>query len=195
LPSLRRTRARVSVQTFVHGRPANAAVACWEGKVLAHVCVEVLVSDGATGPARVVRVISHPGMSLAVERMSRALGLSGLCGFDFILDSTDGSAHLIEFNPRVTQTCHLVSFDGNQPLASLAKKLYGLNIVNGARHTNCDPIVLFPHGFKFDPKDINSQYAEIDVPRNSPELVELGLEFSRRKDRLFAKAIRRRRKK
>jgi thioesterase domain-containing protein len=195
LPSLRHARARVSVQTFVHGRPANAAVACWEGKVVAHVCVEVLASDGATGPARVVRVISHPGMSLAVERMTRALRLSGLCGFDFILDSTDGSAHLIEFNPRATQSCHLVSSDGNQLLASLAKKLYGSNVVDGARHTNCGPIVLFPHGFKFDPKDLYSQYAEIDIPRNSPELVKLGLEFCRKKDRLFAKAIRRRREK
>jgi thioesterase domain-containing protein len=195
LPSLRHARARVSVQPFVHGRPANAAVACWEGEVLAHVCVEVLASDGATGPARVVRVISHPGMSLAVERMTRALRLSGLCGFDFILDSTDGSAHLIEFNPRATQTCHLVSSDGNQLLASLAKKLCELNIVGGARHTICGPIVLFPHGFEFDPKDLYSQYAEIDIPRNSPELVKLGLEFSRKKDGLFAKAIHRRHEK
>jgi thioesterase domain-containing protein/carbamoylphosphate synthase large subunit len=190
LPSLRHSRARVSIQPLVHGRPANAAIACWDGKVLAHVCVEVLASDGVTGPARVVRVISHPGMSLAVERMTRALRLSGLCGFDFILDSNDGSAHLIEINPRATQTCHLVSSDGKQLLASLAKKLYGLNVVDSPRRPNCDPIVLFPHGFKFDRKSPYSQFADIDTPRNCPDLVKLGLEFNRRKNRFFAKAIR-----
>ena len=190
LPSLRRARARVSIQPFVNGRAANAAVACWEGEVLAHVCVEVLASHGATGAARVVRVISHPGMSQAVERMTRALRLSGLCGFDFILDSSDGSAHLIEFNPRATQTCHLVSADGEQLLVSLAAKLQGLHGVDSRRRPECGPIVLFPHGFACDPKDPYLQYAYSDLPRNSPELIKLGVEFGYKKNRSFAKAIR-----
>jgi Phosphoribosylglycinamide synthetase, ATP-grasp (A) domain len=189
LPALRHTQARVSIQPFVHGLPANAAVACWEGEVLGHVCVEVVASDGATGPARIVRVISHPGMSLAVERMARALRLSGLCGFDFIIDSTDGTAHLIEFNPRATQTCHLVSSDGKQPLVSLTERLWGLNVIDGPRRPNFDPIVLFPHGFGFDQKNPFSQYADSDLPRNSPELVELGREFNRKKHRFLAKLL------
>ena len=163
LPSLRHAQARVSIQPFVHGLPANAAVACWEGKVLAHVCVEVLGSDGETGPARVLRVISHPGMSLAVERMARALGLSGLCGFDFILDLTDGSAHLIEFNPRAPKLAISCRSDGKQLLGSLTKKSCGLNITDSPRRPNFDPIVLFPHGFEFDPK---SPYCSI--PTRSP---------------------------
>ena len=195
LPSLRYAGARVSIQPLVHGQPANAAVACWNGEVLAHVCVEVLASAGATGPARVVRVISHPGMSLAVERMTRALRLSGLCGFDFILNSTDRSAHLIEFNPRATQTCHLVGSDGEQLFASLAKKLCGANLVDGARPPNCGPIVLFPHGLEFDPKSSYWPYADVDTPRNSPELIDLGLEFNRKKNQFFAKGFRRWREK
>ena len=190
LPSLRRARARVSIQPFVNGRAANAAVACWEGEVLAHVCVEVLASQGATGAARVVRVISHPGMSQAVERMTRALRLSGLCGFDFILDSSDGSAHLIEFNPRATQTCHLVSADGEQLLVSLAAKLQGLHGVDSRRRPECGPIVIFPHGFACDPKDPYLQYAYSDLPRNSPELIKLGVEFGYKKNRFFAETIR-----
>ena len=181
-------RSRVSIQPLVHGQPANAAVACWNGEVLAHVCVEVLASAGATGPARVIRVISHPGMSLAVERMTRALRLSGLCGFDFILDFTDRSAHLIEFNPRATQTSHLVGSDGKQLFASLAKKLCGANLVDGARPPNCGPIVLFPHGLEFDPKSSYWPYADVDTPRNSPELIDLGLEFNRKKNRFSLKA-------
>src|SRR4051812_25729944 len=48
---VRRTRPAVSMKSFVPGRPATAAVACWRGKVLASVLVEVLASIGATGPA------------------------------------------------------------------------------------------------------------------------------------------------
>ena len=195
LPSLRRAQARVSIQPVVHGLPANAAVACWGGKVLAHVCVEVVASDGATGPARVVRVISHPGMSLAVERMARALRISGLCGFDFILNSTDGSAHLIEFNPRATQTCHLVSSDGKQLLGSLIKRSCGLNVNDSSPRPNLDPIVLFPHGFGLDPKNPYSQYADSDLPQNSPALIELGREFNRKRDQFFGEVVHRRRKK
>src|SRR6266404_2272539 len=83
LPCLRRTRPQVSIQRFLFGKRANAAVACWKGAVLAQVCVEVIASNEATGPATVVSVIAHPGMSQAVERLVRVLNL---CGFDFILD-------------------------------------------------------------------------------------------------------------
>ena len=68
LPCLRRAQSEVSIQPYIAGRQANIAVACWEGSVLAQVCVEVLSSNGETGPATVVRVISHPGMSQAAEK-------------------------------------------------------------------------------------------------------------------------------
>ena len=100
-PCLRRVQPTVSIQPHVAGRLANIAVACWEGSVLGQVCVEVLSSNGETGPATVVRVISHAGMSQAAEKMVGLLKLSGLCGFDFILDQKN-DAHLIDFNPRAT---------------------------------------------------------------------------------------------
>jgi carbamoylphosphate synthase large subunit len=182
LPALRRDRSRISIQRFIYGRQANAAVACWKGEILAVTCVEVLASIGATGPATVVRVIPHPGMSQAAERMTRQLKLSGLCGFDFILDPSDESAHLIEFNPRATQTCHLASSDGKQPLVSLAAKLQGFPVVEsrpGSWH--CCPVVLFPHGFARDAKSLYSQYVDSDLPRNSPELCKLGMELHRQR--------------
>ena len=116
---LRRAPSAVSGQRFVPGRLANAAVACWQGRVLASVHVEVLASIGATGPATVVRVISHPGMSRAVELMVQRLKLSGLCGFDFVLSAEDGSSQLVELNPRATQTGHLIAADGKDLLAEL----------------------------------------------------------------------------
>jgi hypothetical protein len=187
LPCLKRRRPQLSVQPYVYGRRANAAIACWRGEVLAQVCVEVLASNTATGSATVVRVIAHPGMSQAVERMVRALNLSGLCGIDFILDSTDGSAHLIDFNPRATQTCHLVSSEGTRPAESLAAKLRGLPIVENLRSPHYRPIVLFPHGFVVAPESDYSKYTDYDLPSNSPELMKIGLEFPQQEKRFLTK--------
>ena len=145
VPCVRRSRALISVQRFIDGTRANVAAACWQGTVLARVCVEVLASNGATGSSTVVKVIAHPGMSEAVERMVRGLKLSGLCGFDFILNSTNDRAYLIDFNPRATQTCHLVSSEGNQLLASLAAKLRGSSNVVEFRNQYYGPVVLFPY--------------------------------------------------
>jgi hypothetical protein len=189
LPRLRRHRARVSIQRYIDGRLANAAVASWKGETLAHVSVEVLTSNGATGPATAVRVITNSEISRAVERMVDRLKLSGLCGFDFILDAQDGSAHLIDFNPRATQTCHLVSADGKQPLLCLVAKLKGLPLADSDQSPRFDPIVLFPHGFSLSPKSPYLQYANSDLPSRWPEFGTIGREFQRKRNRFPAQAI------
>ena len=191
LPSLRRARSRVSLQRFIFGRRANAAVACREGKVLAHVTVEVLASNGATGPSTVIRVIDNPDISQAVERMARKLLLSGLCGFDFILNSDeDDAAYLIDFNPRATQTCHLVSSDGKQPLSWLVASMLELPVPSKVRNPRLEPIVLFPHGFTLDPQSLYSKYSYSDFPDNTPAFAEIGREFRLGQNRLLARASR-----
>ena len=112
------TRPVVTIQELVEGRPANVAVACAAGAVLGQVQAEVLVSDGPTGPATVVRLVDHADMTYAAKSVVAALQLSGLCGLDFVL-SPDGRAHLVELNPRATPTAHLVGADGSDPLTSL----------------------------------------------------------------------------
>jgi ATP-grasp domain len=189
LPGVQRTRPQISIQRFLRGERANSAVACWKGTVLAQVCVEVTASREATGPASVVRVIKHPIMSQAVERLVGALGLSGLCGFDFILDSNDGSAHMIDFNPRATQTCHLISSDRTQPTRWLAAKLQGRRaILDDQTIPQCELITLFPHWLGNFTK--GHSVTGIDPSSKSPELVEIGLEFHRRNNRLLARAAR-----
>lgn len=189
LPLVRRARPQISIQRFLTGRPANSAVACWRGTLLTQVCVEVAASRGATGPATVVNVIEHSGMSQAVERLVRELGLSGLCGFDFILDARDGSAHLIDFNPRATQTCHLISSERTQPTLWLAAKLRGMSpVVEDHVSLPCGPITLFPHCLK----DFSEGHdlTGADPSSRSPELLKIGLEFHRRNDRFLARAVR-----
>ena len=189
LPCLRRVQPDVSIQPYVAGRLANIAVACWEGSVLGQVCVEVLSSNGETGPATVVRIISHAGMSQAAEKMVGLLKLSGLCGFDFILDS-ENAAHLIDFNPRATQTCHLMPPDAKQPLASLISKLGGPQISEAYKTPHDGPIVLFPQGFLSEKDGPYSEHASKDLPAESTEFVTFGLEYRRKRSRLLVRAIR-----
>ena len=188
MPGVQRTRPQISIQRFLPGERANSAAACWNGTVLAQVCVEVTASREATGPASVVRVIKHPKMSQSVERLVAALGLSGLCGFDFILDSNDGSAHLIDLNPRATQTCHLISSERTQPTLWLAAQLQGkVATLPDQIVPYCGPITLFPHWLGSVAKGNADGF---DPPSRPPELVEIGLEFHRRNNRLIARAAR-----
>ncbi|MBL0748518.1 thioesterase domain-containing protein [Nocardioides baculatus] len=115
-------RPVVSIQPMVEGRPANSAVACHEGTVLAAVHVEVLESVGPTGPATRVRLVEHADMTYAAKSVVAALRLSGLCGLDFVVDRA-GTAHLLELNPRATPTAHLVGADGADPLSALRAAL------------------------------------------------------------------------
>ena len=99
---------------FIPGVPANRAVLCWHGEVLAGLSVEAVKTAHATGPATVVRILDNAEMAEATGHVVRCLGLSGFVGFDFILERTSGRAFLIEMNPRPTPICHF-SLDSQRP--------------------------------------------------------------------------------
>jgi thioesterase domain-containing protein len=141
---------KLSLQKYIDGRPANAAVACWQGKFLAAVLVEVLKSDGPTGPATVVRLITHRGMTTAIDRMVSQLKLSGLCGFDFIIRADDESAQFIELNPRATPTCHLITAEGRSLSADLCAQLRGDASAPASRTPTLEPIALSPRNHRAD---------------------------------------------
>lgn len=103
----RQRRPVVNVQEYVGGREAVVTAACLDGEVLNLVCLLVVQTSEERGPASVVRTIDHPGMAEATRRLVAAFGLSGFCGFDFILGD-NGTAWLIELNPRVTPTSYLL---------------------------------------------------------------------------------------
>ena len=111
-----RLTREISIQRFIDGRPANTMFACLEGKVLGVLSVEVLLADGPTGAALVVRRIGEERMAHCARVLAEHLGLSGFYGLDFIIESGTGKPYLIEMNPRCTQIGHLAFTD----LASLA---------------------------------------------------------------------------
>ena len=111
-----RLTREISMQRFIDGRPANAMFACLEGKVLGVLSVEVLLADGPTGAALVVRRVRDERMAHCAQVLAEHLGLSGFYGLDFIIEAGTGKPYLIEMNPRCTQIGHLAFTD----LASLA---------------------------------------------------------------------------
>jgi hypothetical protein len=170
-PLLRRQRPTINVQRFVDGRPANSAVVCWDGEVLASIHVEVLKSRGHLGNSTIVRVIENVQMSEATKRLASRLNLSGFYGFDFLIEHTTGLPHLIEMNPRTTPLSHLAMGTGRNLVAALSAKLLGHSAPATASVTANEVVAYFPQAWLLepDPQTLNNVYH--DVPWEEPELV------------------------
>jgi len=170
-PSLRRRRSVVNAQAFVAGREATTSVACWKGEVLASLHFEVINKTVSSGPASVLRLIDNAEMSAVAEKMARRLNLSGLHGFDFMLETQTGNAYLIEINPRLTQVAHLALGRGRDIPAALFSAISGHPLSPSAKVTEENTIALFPQEWIRDPASPFLQSAYHDVPWDKPELI------------------------
>jgi thioesterase domain-containing protein len=156
---LRHPRPVVNAQQFVEGTEAIVTAACANGETLALVCLDVSEKSYAEGPATVVRVVDNPAMAEAARLLVRRFGLSGFCGFDFVISRT-GEAHLLELNPRLTPTAHL--------------------LVEGD-HERSRTIALFPAESGAFLPDV------LDVPLRAPSLIKLGERITARQHRPIAR--------
>ena len=170
-PSLLRRRSVVNAQTFVVGHEATTTVACWKGAVLASLHFEVVNKTSAAGPSSVLRLIENAEMSQAAEKMVCRLKLSGLHGFDFMLEAHTGGAHLIEVNPRTTQVGHLTLGSGRDLPAALVAAVTGGGMQPAPKITESVTIALFPQEWMRDPASSFIQSGYHDVPWEEPELV------------------------
>lgn len=169
LPWWNRTSPAVIAQSFVKGRPANCAVVCSEGKVLAGIAVEVVSSDGITGPASVVRVSENPVMLHCAEKIARRLGISGFFGLDFMIDEASGSTLLIELNPRCTPLCHLQLGKGHDMVEALRAQLSGEAVRETIPVTQNQLIAYFPQAWTSKSEYLDSSFQ--DIPKDEPELI------------------------
>jgi hypothetical protein len=167
-----RSEREVTVQEFVSGRPANSMLACWRGELLAVVSVAVVVAEGPTGAATVVRVIQNEHMQKAAELLASRLNLSGFYGLDFILESGSGVPYLIEMNPRCTQLGH-IELAGQGSLAGVfCAALREGDRPPAERPVHANKIALFPQalaGGDACRPYLDSSYH--DVPSDEPQLM------------------------
>lgn len=174
-PWLQRRKRSVSIQTFVRGRDANLAIACWQGKIVASISAEVLRTAKPKGPASLVRVLPEGEMLRAAEKMVARLNLSGLCGMDFMMDDQTGKSYFIELNARATQTCHLALGEGRNPVAALYAKLADVPVPEVPAVTTNEMIAFFPSAWQSNPGCEFFRAAYHDVPWEEPGLVRAGV--------------------
>jgi hypothetical protein len=167
--ALRRPRSAISVQSFVTGRPANVLVACWRGKVLAQIAVEAVELASPFGMATVVRVVDGDAMVSAARSICRHYMLSGLHGFDFMIEEGTGAVKLIEINPRATQIGHFNLGRGRDLAAALFEALSGRSAARRPPIQSRD-ISLFPGEWRRDPQSSYLTRTFHDVPHDDADL-------------------------
>lgn len=170
-PWLLRRRPRVSVQRLIRGHDATSTACCWQGKVLALLRFDVLHTWGPKGPASVIRVSENPEILSAVATIAAKLRLSGLYGFDFMIEESTGKSFLIEMNPRATQTSHLALGPGRDLPCALWSAVSGEPARETESITTKSEIALFPQEWQRDPASPFLRDAFHDVPWDQPELV------------------------
>jgi biotin carboxylase len=186
--SLLRNGQTISAQSLIAGCEATSTVVCWKGTVLAALHFEVLRKSSSAGHATVVRLIENDEISTAVEKMVRRMGVSGLCGFDFMLEARTGHAYLIEMNPRATQVGHITLGPGRDLPAALYSAISEDPIRVTAPITENDTIALFPHEWARDPQSQFLRTAYHDVPWETPELVHACIRRSRKQSVWYSRA-------
>jgi len=166
----RRPKVSVIAQSHIEGRPANCAVVCWKGRVLAGIGVDVISSQGVKGPAVIVRPIDSREMMEAAAFIARRLKLTGFFGLDFMVESGTNLTYLIEMNPRCTPLCHLQLGEGKDLIGALTAELQGTSCRRLPPVTTCKMIAYFPQAeicrSRFLPISFN------DMPEAAPGLVE-----------------------
>lgn len=110
-------------------------------------------------------------MQAAAEKMASRLNLSGVHGFDFMLEEQTGHAYLIELNPRATQVCHLALEAGRDIPEALYAAALGKDAEPAPVVTEKDAIALFPQEWTRDCASQFLQTAYHDVPWGEPELI------------------------
>lgn len=152
----RNRRPSLIAQKWIDGHPANCAVACADGEVLAGVAVDVVATNGPRGPASLVEVVPGREMLQAAERIVKRLALSGFVGLDFMIDRKSGVACLIEMNPRCTQAAALLLGKGRNLPAAVCAYLAGAPEPETTPVTDLTRIAYFPRQDGFVESDASA---------------------------------------
>src|ERR1700691_785544 len=158
----------VCIQEFIGGHAANRAVTCWKGEVLDGISVRVHKTVYAFGAASLVETIDSSEMTDTAKVLVKRLNLSGIIGFDFMLDSTN-HAWLIEMNPRVVPICYLGR--STNLSTALFSKVARTDMQLPFSRVDGKLVPLFPQELERCPNSEFILSGYDDVPWEEPELV------------------------
>ena len=171
LPAWAGATPTVNAQKFIDGVEVTSTAVCWQGSLLSTLTLEVLRTMYPGGPASVVRLLENEAIEIAIGKTAARLGLSGICGFDFIVERGTGIPYLIELNPRATQTTHL-RMGGRDAANALYIAITGTSRRGPVNEIKGDTVALFPQEWIRDPASEFLKSAFLDVPWSEPGLVE-----------------------
>jgi glutathione synthase/RimK-type ligase-like ATP-grasp enzyme len=179
VPALLRQRNTVNAQEFIQGQDATSLAACWQGTVRGSLHFEVVNKQRKNGPASVMRRLDNREMDVAISRIVQRLKLSGLHGFDFLLEKSTGNPYLIEVNPRPTQVGHLTLGHGHDLPGALYAAVTGTQVDEAPSITEKETIALFPQEWIRNPQSVFLRSGYHDIPWEEPELVRAGAHSNR----------------
>lgn len=162
----------IVAQEYIEGGPANCVAACWKGEIVASLTVSVVeMNPRPMGPSTVVQIIENAEINHTVATVARQFGLSGVCGFDFVLQPKTGDAYFLELNPRATPTSHLGRSTHTDVARALAR-CFNKEIAEfdgAAQGDRSEPIALFPSEWVRDPNSPHLPSASI--PWEDPAII------------------------
>jgi Carbamoyl-phosphate synthase L chain, ATP binding domain len=169
-PAIERRHSVVNAQEFIAGRDATSLVACWKGEVLAGLHFGVVKKQYERGPSSVLRLIENEEITNAIQKAVRRLNISGLHGFDFLLETGTEKAYLIEMNPRATQVGHLALGPGRDLPCALYAAVFEKPAPKTEKVTDNPTIALFPQEWSREPQSTFLNSAYHDIPWEEPNL-------------------------
>lgn len=162
---------RMTVSRFIEGNCGTSVVAAMEGKALS---VMTAVREGTQKSAEsnsVVRFKDQVEMRETSVAMTQHWGLTGLIGFDFMIDQ-EGHAWMIECNPRATPIAHL----GNRVGEDVCNALFcALTSLPPRKREGPLPdlvVALYPQEIWRDPGSRYLRDSFHDVPLHDEELLK-----------------------
>ncbi len=168
---LDRSVPAVSVQRYIAGRPANCAVACWQGQVMDGIAAEVLAERHENGPSMAIRIVDGSDMLDTARRLTTSLGMTGMVGLDFIIEDATALLYLVEVNPRGTPICHLQMGKGRDLVGALTARAAAAEARDKPPVTPQSLVAFFPELHLADPDHPALRHGYHDVPSQEPALM------------------------
>jgi Carbamoyl-phosphate synthase L chain, ATP binding domain len=158
-----------TVNETIGGTPAAAAVVAVNGKILARsAALKTKCYPDFKSPSSVIQMINHEGIFAAVEKLVGHWKATGFIGFDFMV-TQEGTAYLIECNPRPTPLSYLGASSGCDLCLAWRHYLTGEEKPPGPTRRH-EFVVHFPNEWQRDPNSPYLQNAYHDVPWDDPPL-------------------------
>ncbi len=167
----------ILAQSWIDGTPANCAVVCWEGEVLAGIAVEVTATLSPAGPSRMVEVVDGAEMLLAARRIAARLRLSGLLVLVWMMLRENSEPCRIEMNARARPCWVMQRGKGRNLAPALFARVTETPEPDTPPRTTRSKIAYFPQpGWSTNgpaPGETPEWY--YDVPADAPELIPVML--------------------